>query len=120
MQSHTLAARSRRFRRLYQLSLTMAVPALVGFTGGAEAAVTTLNSWNIVTGGSWNDANNWSALTVPDATQHALLGTNLPLGVSTITLDAAQTSYSFDGSPGPGGKTVAIDPGTSGSITLLS
>src|SRR5215471_4016534 len=81
----------------------------------AFGAVVTTNTWNVATGGTWNDPNNWSAVAVPVSTDHAALGTILPVGVSTITLDATQTVHSFDGSPGAGGKTVNIDAGTGGT-----
>ena len=73
-------------------------------------------AWNLGTGGSWTNANNWTQ-GVPDGqTDWAMLSTNL-LSSGSVTLDGSQTlgRLTFDNA-----RPYSIDPGSSSPASTLT
>src|SRR4051812_20336721 len=61
----------------------------------STSAASTVNSWNIVGGGSWSTVANWSAGHIPNSQEDATIG-SIPTSLATpvsIPLDANQTAY---------------------------
>ncbi|HEY2761052.1 MAG TPA: hypothetical protein VGI75_09915, partial [Pirellulales bacterium] len=74
------------------------------FAAAQSADATTVDSWLLTTGGSWNSGANWSTTNIPQPTEVASIGA-MAGTPNSVTLDANQTVYGVISSPGSGKST---------------
>lgn len=97
--------------------LLFAVAALSTLQASRAA---TVNSWAIPGTGSWNTGTNWSTTAVPNTTEAATFTSAINTATNVITLDGNQAVYGVNLVTTTGGKAVQIDPGTGGTLTVVS